>query len=246
MALIVNADDFGKDESVTSAICEAFEKGLIQRTTLMTNMPFAKEAMDLARKCGFDDRVGIHINLTSGTPLTDGIKKDPVMCNEAGDFSAEFARNKKTRFFLPKDTKRHVESELRAQLDRYAELGGTLWHIDSHHHVHTDPSVYSVLKKVIKDYPVTSIRLSRNMFRGKNPLMRLYKTIFNTSVRKYCRVCPDYFGSAEDYRDFLTDHPDIAKTSEVEVMVHPVYDDNGILSDEYMDRYHKLGKMTED
>ena len=70
MALIVNADDFGLNEIENRAIAEAFEKGLIDRTTLLVNMPFAEDAMRLASEKGFADRVGLHVNLTSGRPLT--------------------------------------------------------------------------------------------------------------------------------------------------------------------------------
>ncbi|MCR5831132.1 MAG: ChbG/HpnK family deacetylase, partial [Lachnospiraceae bacterium] len=187
---MINADDFGLNESVNAAICEAFEKGLIDRTTLMVNMPFADEAMKLARENGFADRVGLHVNLTSGRPLTDDMAKEPVMCNSEGEFTADFARNLKTRFFLPIKTRRRVEAEIRAQFEKYAKLGGTLWHIDSHHHVHTDPSIWSPLKKVIRDYPVTSVRLGRNMYKGGNPLMRLYKTMLNASIKKRCEGNP--------------------------------------------------------
>ena len=100
MAIIVNADDFGMSRSVNAAITEAFKKGLIDRTTLMANMPFAAEAMEIARREGFDGKVGIHLNLTSGKPLTEDVASDRVMCDDSGEFTADFARNFKTRFFL--------------------------------------------------------------------------------------------------------------------------------------------------
>ena len=240
MALIVNADDFGASESVNAAICEAFEKGLAGRTTLMTNMPFAKEAMDLARERGFIDKVGLHINLTSGVALTEEMRHDPVMCDASGKFTADFARNLKTRFFLPAATRKSVEAEIRAQLDRYKELGGTLWHIDSHHHVHTDPSIWSVIKKVIRDYPINSVRLSRNMYRGGNPLMHIFKTILNTSIRKRCCVRPDLFGSAADYEVFFAPTQSPGERYNIEIMVHPVYDSDGKLCDKSMDKFRVL------
>ncbi|MBQ6129807.1 MAG: ChbG/HpnK family deacetylase, partial [Lachnospiraceae bacterium] len=119
----------------------------------------------------------------------------------------------------------------------------TLWHIDSHHHVHTDPSVYRVLRKVIRDYPVTSVRLTRNMFRGGNPLMRIYKTFFNMSVRRLCDGDPRYFGSAQDYEEYIKYRPDIAKDHEVEVMVHPVYDSAQNLCDISHGVYRKLERL---
>ncbi|MCR5687524.1 MAG: ChbG/HpnK family deacetylase [Lachnospiraceae bacterium] len=230
MALIINADDFGLNENVNSAIAEAFAKGLIDRTTLMANMPSAASAMQLAASEGFSDKVGLHINLTSGRPLTEKIACDPVMCR-GGEFTAEFARNIKTRFFLPRRTCEAVEGELRAQLDAYRELGGTLWHIDSHHHVHTDPSIWLILKKVLKDYPVTSVRLGRNMYRGGNPLMHIYKSVLNRSIRRFCRTRPDLFGSASDHESYFAGR-DTARDYEIEVMVHPVYDGEKKLADD--------------
>ena len=240
MALIVNADDFGSSESVNAAICEAFERSLIDRTTLMANMSFAADAIDLAKEKGFADRVGIHINLTSGRPLSEAMKSDRIMCDENGVFTGDFARSMKARFSLPKEAREHVREEIRAQFDRYRELGGTLWHVDSHHHVHTDPSIWRELKKVMKDYPVTSVRLSRNMYSGGNALMRLYKRLFNASVKSRCKGHPEYFGSAEDYCRFAEDHPGFADDREVEVMVHPVYDAKGQLMDAVRDGFCEL------
>ncbi len=236
MALIVNADDFGISEEVNAAIAEAFEKGLVDRTTLMVNMPDAAGAMEIARKRGFADKVGLHLNLTSGKPLTREMAADRLMCGQNGEYTAEFAGCLKTRFFLPKDTRDNIGKELRAQLDEYGKLGGTLWHIDSHHHVHTDPSVWSVLQKVLKDYPVTSVRLGRNMYRGGNPLMHLYKAMLNASIRRFCNGRPRYFGSARDYAAFEPYIANMPPDEQAEIMVHPVYDDNGNVCDKCMDQ----------
>lgn len=246
MALIINADDLGISENVNRAICEAFEKGLIDRTTLMANMPFAEDGMKLAQEKGFIDRVGLHLNLTSGMPLTEGISADTVMCDGNGEFTADFARNLRTRFFLPKKTRENVEKEIRAQLDRYRELGGTLWHIDSHHHVHTDASVWRILKRVFRDYPVTGVRLSRNMYDGGNPLIRLYKFFLNGSIRKHCKSLPEYFGSAADYEEYSRRHEGLLKDHNVEIMVHPIYDADGKLADVYKGDFRELKRPLQE
>ncbi len=243
MALIVNADDFGMNDKVNSAITDAFDRGLIDRTTLLVNMPCAKKAMDVAKDKEFLERIGLHLNLTSGRPLTDEMAQDPVMCNSAGEFTAEFARNMKTRFFLPKKTRENVERELRAQLDMFGTLGGKLWHVDSHHHVHTDPSVWRILKKVLRDYPIVSVRLGRNMYKGGNPLFHIYKSLLNSSIRKFCIGHPALFGSAEDYKEYAEEKPDLSERFDVEVMVHPAYDSKGTLSDAYMGEFHELLRL---
>lgn len=234
MGVIVNADDFGKSTDINEAIDLSFSKGLIDRTTLMTNMPAAKEAMSIAKDKGYAQKVGIHLNLTQGVPLTKEMQMDPVMCNSEGVFTANFARNLKTRFFVPKSTAENINRELRAQLDEYKKLGGTLWHIDSHHHVHTDYSVWRQLKKVLKDYPVTSVRLSRNMYRGGNKLMKIYKWLLNASIRKFCQSNCDLFGSKADYEEYIKAFDDrkleeLKGTNNIEIMVHPMFDDKGEL-----------------
>ena len=204
-------------------------------------MPSAAQAMALAKEKGFIDKVGIHLNLTSGIPLTQQILHDPVMCDPRTGFTADFARDMKTRFYLPKKTRDNVEAEIRAQFEEYRKLGGTLWHVDSHHHVHTDPSIWRVLKKVMKDYPVTSVRIGRNMYTGGNPLMHIYKALLNASIKKSASGrCDDYFGSAADHAEYMRSHPERLKNARIEIMVHPVFDDDGRLAD---DREGKLYVM---
>lgn len=48
--MIINADDFGYNQSVNRAIDECFKKKLINRTTIMVNMPYAEEAAVLAKE----------------------------------------------------------------------------------------------------------------------------------------------------------------------------------------------------
>ncbi len=243
MAIIVNADDFGMSREVNEAIADAFERGLIDRTTLLVNMPMAEDAMQMAAEKGFGDRVGIHLNLTAGRPLTHEMSTDPVMCNAAGEYTADFARNMHTRFYLPRETRRNVDRELRAQLDMFGKLGGNLWHVDSHHHVHTDPSVWLILKKILPSYPVVSVRLGRNMYRGKNPLMHLYKFMLNMSIKRFCKQKPSYFGSARDYADYVEKSADLFGRFNVEVMVHPVYDGRGNLCDGTLGELHELVRL---
>ena len=78
MGIVRNADDFGKSTEINNAILTCFKDGLIDRTTIMVNMPGADEAAELAREEGFFDKVGLHLNLTEGEPLTDEIKQNPL------------------------------------------------------------------------------------------------------------------------------------------------------------------------
>lgn len=231
MPLIINADDFGKSKEVNNAILEAFERGLITRTTLMVNMPYADEAVELAGQNSLKDYVGIHLNLTEGRPLTKAIQANRLICDREGFFHGLFHASVKHRLYMDRKTLNEIYDELKAQLEKYKEYGLTLWHIDSHHHIHTDYPVYRVLKKLSHEYQFSSIRISRNLYLGGNPLMRLYKNLYNRAIRKLCAQTADLFGSYRDYSDFPDTQVNQYKGKTLEIMMHPVYDREGMLVD---------------
>ncbi len=232
MAIIINADDFGLSGSVNAAICEAFEKGLINRTTLMSNMPAAEEAMELAKERGFADKVGIHLNITEGAPLYSKLAEDRVICDEKGQFTADFHKRTYSRFVLPRKTRQAIRLEFEKQIEAYKRLGGTLNHIDSHHHVHTDPAVLWALKPLIAKYEVSSIRLGRNLYVGGNPLMRAYKKWLNRKLNRYNVSRGDYFGSVTDFASY-PDSESLVESNAVEIMVHPMYVDGELYDTDY-------------
>ena len=244
MALIVNADDFGKSQEVNKAIEESFSKGFINRTTIMVNMPAAEEAYEIAYKNGFVNKVGIHLNLTEGYPITENIKKNRDFCDEDGKFNSAFYHSTKKRLYMNEQAVSVITEELKAQLDKYKELGFTLNHVDSHHHVHTNYPVFKALKRLSKEYEFSSVRLSRNLYKGGSKLNRLYKYLFNKSVKKICSSTTDYFGSFKDAVDYFATEfneelVDDASSKcvkfysekDLEIMVHPMYSKDGVLVD---------------
>ncbi len=50
MKMIIRADDFGFSEAVNYGILKAFRGGLVKNIGLMSNMPYAKQALDLIEK----------------------------------------------------------------------------------------------------------------------------------------------------------------------------------------------------
>ncbi|MBQ1453116.1 MAG: ChbG/HpnK family deacetylase [Ruminococcus sp.] len=75
--IIINADDYGLNERNSKAIAQAFENGLITNTTVLANGEYLDEALALAREKNFFDKLGVHLNLTEGEPLTEDIKSCP-------------------------------------------------------------------------------------------------------------------------------------------------------------------------
>ncbi len=109
--LIVNADDFGASSGINRGILKAHEHGIVTSTSLMVNMPAAKEA---ARCCrDFPNlSVGLHVNFTN-----EG--EDPVV--DLADSDACY-------------------QELHRQFHQFEDLMGRLpTHLDSHQNVHRRP-----------------------------------------------------------------------------------------------------------
>lgn len=92
-------------------------------------------------------------------------------------------------------------------------------HIDSHHHVHTEWSIGSLVIKIAKKYNIHSIRLSRNTGVGITFEKKIYKYLYNTRLKLYGFRVTDYF---DDYVDLMQKK----LTSDVELMVHPLLKDD--------------------
>ena len=75
MKIILNADDFGMTHEANLGIEKAMQEGYCSQTSVVANTNYFDEAVEIAQKHGFMDKVGLHINLFDGTPLTGGIKK---------------------------------------------------------------------------------------------------------------------------------------------------------------------------
>ncbi|MCR5508358.1 MAG: ChbG/HpnK family deacetylase [Lachnospiraceae bacterium] len=245
MPLKVNADDFGKDEAVNRAICEAFANGYIDTTTLMVNMPGADEAYKLASVNGFTGRVGIHLNLTEGMPLTTAIRNNPLICAPDGSFNAAFYHNTKYRLYMDDQSVDMIREELDAQIALFLDMGFKNLHIDSHHHVHTNYPVYRAIKQLKSRYDYAYIRLSRNLYRGGSPFNAAYKVMLNSAL-KHLAPTSRYFGSYRDLLEYFSIDPGrpgaragemppamkrLISGSEVEIMVHPLYNAAGVLVD---------------
>ncbi len=223
MRYIINADDFGRTKTVNEAIVYGFDNGYLSRTTIMVNMPLFEEAVELAKQHGFMDKVGLHINLTSGVPLTDNIKSVKAIVDSNGYFNGGFFKNIRLRCLLMPKEKSAVIEEIKAQIEKYIDSGFTLMHADSHGHVHTFESLRKTTLKVLKEYQFKSVRISLNLGHNSSLLKRLYKKLVNHSFLKFLGVKKGvlFVGSL---KDVLRNRCDIQNIDgECEIMLHPNY-----------------------
>ncbi|MCL4545230.1 MAG: carbohydrate deacetylase [Chloroflexi bacterium] len=160
--LIVNADDFGISDGVNMGIVEAHRRGILTSTTVMANMPAFDHAMRLARD-NPELGVGIHLNITSGTPLLPS-SQVPCLARPDGRFhSPLFVLRQLT---LGQLDGRQIEAELSAQVERAMSAGISPTHLDSHHHVHMHPRLQPIAIRIARRFGIRALRSTTELGPG--------------------------------------------------------------------------------
>ncbi len=154
--LIVNADDFGLNESITDAIIETHINGIVTSTTIMVNMPGFEYAVKRSKDIT-SLGVGIHFNLTEGQPISD-ITKIPLLLNEYGHFKNNEVQRK--NLFFGSEKLKQVKIELGAQLVKLLDYGIHPTHFDSHHHITGLPVSFRASIEVASNYRVNKARIT--------------------------------------------------------------------------------------
>lgn len=233
IVFVVHADDFGYSKSVNQCIDKCFAEEWLSETSLMVNMPACDEAVEIARRHGYAHRVGLHLNLTEGEPLTDQIKECPRFCSKEGQFNKTFHLSTHGRFFLTPKEKRAVNQEILAQLKKFCSYGNLMMKVDSHHHAHTDWSIYKILRPIALGFGFTSMRISADMHKVRFD-KELYKRLFNFDVRRHFKTTDHFDGIGPGL---------VANASgETEVMVHPLLWE-GRLCDSRRDFADNIGRI---
>ncbi len=237
--IIVNADDFGWDENRTRAILQAYKLDLIHTTTVMANMPWFDQAVEMAKETGMAEHVGLHLCLTEGCPLTNRIRNCPRFCDENGEFNKFFHRSLRTRLKITSEESKAVVEEATAQMEKYCAAGLPWMHLDSHHHSHTDWSIARVVMPIARKMGFKSVRRARDIGSGMSLFNRVYKAFINRYLGRTVGFESDRFGS---YRDVTMCLSSLPKHLTVEVMVHPMYKMAGQLNmaGELLDTDHPL------
>ncbi|MBS1662775.1 MAG: ChbG/HpnK family deacetylase [Bacteroidetes bacterium] len=226
--ILVNADDFGYSNDVNRAIVSSLQSDLITSTSLMVNMPGFEDALAMVRLYPeLEGRIGLHLNLTEGFPLTTTLHSFSEFCDPGtGRFVYKRAQ---PLFRVSKALEQALYEELKAQTEKAINAGIRLTHIDSHHHVHTEWAMAPIVCRLAREYEIKRIRLTRNIGRQGSSLKSIYKTLFNQWQlgRQRSLKNTDYFGDIEDFRSF----PGRGIGKRTEIMVHPLFNEKGVLID---------------
>jgi hopanoid biosynthesis associated protein HpnK len=160
--LIVNADDFGRSNSINQAVIRAHREGILTSTSLMVNEPAFDEAVALARE---NPRLGVslHLTLMCGHAALPP-EKIPGLVNAGREFSnnpiaAGF------RYFFRRELREQLRQEIQAQFEKFRVTGLPLDHVNGHLHFHLHPAVFSILMQDAEQLGIRHMRWTRDPFR---------------------------------------------------------------------------------
>ncbi|XP_031411780.1 carbohydrate deacetylase isoform X4 [Meleagris gallopavo] len=154
--LIVTGDDFGYCPRRNQGIVECFLAGAVSNVSLLVNGSAAEDAAKLARR--YNIPIGLHANLSEGSPVCEMLKTNSSLLSEAGFFHGKMGfRTALSKGLLNMS---EVKQELKAQVDLFHELTGHLPpHMDGHQHIHVLPKVRHVFAEVLEEYGIEYTRV---------------------------------------------------------------------------------------
>jgi predicted glycoside hydrolase/deacetylase ChbG (UPF0249 family) len=188
--LILHADDFGMNTSVTNGILCGFRNGLLTSTSLLANAPDADRAISLWKRLladfaagalpsveirrRLDDPtipfdLGVHLNLTQGRPLS-GDAYPPELLDRGGRFPGVFAlfcRLRRCRHVLL----RKVRDELSRQIEFTLDRGIQPTHLNGHQYIEMLPAITPILPELMDRYRIGSIRVAEEPYLLRTTLL---------------------------------------------------------------------------
>lgn len=215
-ALIINADDWGRDCETTDRICECMRRGVVSSTSAMVFMADSERAAELALENGFD--AGLHLNFTTAfssaaTPARLAVHQDRLRRYLRSNPIAKMV-------FHPglAEAFRYVASAQLEEFERLYKLPPR--RIDGHHHMHLCANV--LLGRLLPEGVIA--RRSFSFLPGDRRGLRVpYRSAIDHLLAKRHRMA-DRFYSLAPLRPAKRLHQiaELSRRCVVELETHPV------------------------
>ncbi len=215
-ALIVNADDWGRDEQTTERTLECVLRGAVSSVSAMVFMEDSERAAAVARESGID--AGLHLNLTTPFSMADC----PAKVMEHQQRLSKYLRlSRFTSVVYHPGLANSFEYVVAAQLDEFRRLyGADAERIDGHHHMHLCANV--LLGRLLPEG--TRVRRNFTFTAGEKGFgNRLYRRIVDRMLTRRHRLTDFFFSLAPlEPRERLQRIFSAAGQRIVELETHPV------------------------
>jgi len=213
--LIINADDWGKNQKTTDNSLECYKNNRISSASAMVFMADSARAAELATEHNFDTGLHINFNLNFDGNLVSSRLK---LYHQA--IASFLSRNKYNVLIYNPLLKKEFEYVFQAQYDEFIRLFcKTPTHFDGHRHLHL------CMNMVIDSIIPQGMRIRKNFtfFKGEKSSINIrYRTILDHWLMKRY-LCTDYFFDLAPFNDSsrLQQIINLSRSFSVELMVHP-------------------------
>jgi hypothetical protein len=214
--LIVNADDWGRDQATTDRTFECTELRTVSSVSAMVFMADSERAAEIARRSGID--AGLHLNFTE----TFSASNVPApLLEHQSRLRRRLGRHPLARILYYPGLARSFEYVVSAQIDEYHRLyGADPQRIDGHHHLH-------LCTNVVRDglLPAgTVVRRNFSFLPGEKSLVnRLYRRAVDRRLAGRHRLVDYLYNlSPLEPADRLQRIFSLARNSVVELETHPI------------------------
>lgn len=241
--LIINADDFGYFECVSRGIVEAVDAGGVTATGVMANGPNLESSIHRLQASDSQVDMGVHLNLSLGTPLTDAMR------NCLGRWSGQFPGKAGMGLALLGRQVRPgtVRTEWKAQIERCLQLGIEPLFLNSHEHIHMLPSLYPVARELASVYGIPHVRhVTPEQVGNTGPsavLRNLVIAALGVANARFRNGAPRLLGLAASGRlshNYLGRRLKSLREGQVyELMCHPGYYDPQEIEERRLVEYHE-------
>ena len=135
---------------------------MLSAASLMVGAPASADAVARARRLP-NLRVGLHIVLVDGEPLTERARI-PGLIDASGRLRNDLARYGAAIAARP-SLRRQVATEITAQFEAYRATGLPLDHVDAHRHFHLHPAVAAAIISIGARYGMQALRIPTEPWR---------------------------------------------------------------------------------
>jgi chitin disaccharide deacetylase len=192
--LILTADDFGMAPEVNEAVERAHHDGVLRAASLMVGAPAVEDAIERARRLP-NLAVGLHVVLVNGRPVLPP-EQVPDLVGPGGEFLTDLVAAG-VRFFFRPGVRAQLAAEIRAQLERFAQTGLALDHVDAQNHMHVHPTVFGLILRIGRDYGLRAIRIPREPFGGTRTIAP-WLALMRARAARAGIFCNDYVYGVND------------------------------------------------
>jgi chitin disaccharide deacetylase len=214
-ALIVNADDWGRDAETTERTLDCLRRRTVSSVSAMVFMADSERAADIARAEGVD--AGLHLNLS--TPFSGDHRRPQLEKHHRA--VAAYLQHPAARMIYNPWLARSFDYVVAAQREEFVRLyGAEPARVDGHHHMHLSANV--LIRRLL---PAGSLVRRHFSYEPQEKALRnrVFRQFTNAMLGRRHRLV-DYFFSLPPFEPpgRLERIFELARQFVVEVETHPV------------------------